>query len=488
MFPAQAVLGLELLTEMATINAAFYLITGALQADQSALDVVANNVANANTPGYTREIANWRENAPAEINGVAYGTGVSQTGPTSVRDRVLEERLAQQQQEAAGSSSRLTALDSVQALFAPASGTSSSLAGDIGSDITSFFNSFAALETNPTDTALRDQVLATARTLAGDISNAAASLNAQETSLDQQASSIVDQVKSLAASIAKLNVEIQASSPDKDAGSLEDERQVELSKLSQLVGINRVRIESNGISITTTAGGMLVSEGTSYQLQTAAIGGKTHFLLGAEDITASLTAGGGELGGLLIARDQDIPEILGKLDELAYSVSTQVNAANSSGSDLNGNTGTPLNPAAFFRQPSAVAGSALGMSVIMTDASQIAAGAQGEGPGDNENARVLAGLANQRIVGGLTPSGFYSRLITALGATVAQVQIDNTAENASVTQLQTVRNALSSVNLNDEAALMQQFERSYQAASQVFAVLNKIMGSAINLGVQTSVS
>src|SRR3569623_3632091 len=101
---------------MATINAAFCLITGALQADQSALDVVANNVANTNTPGYTREIANWRENAPVQINGIAYGTGVSQTGPTSVRARVLEERLAQPQQGASGSEARLAALESVQAL------------------------------------------------------------------------------------------------------------------------------------------------------------------------------------------------------------------------------------------------------------------------------------------------------------------------------------------------------------------------------------
>ena len=473
---------------MATINAAFYLITGALQADQSALDVVANNVANANTPGYTREIANWRENAPVQINGIAYGTGVSQTGPTSVRDRVLEERLAQQQQAASGSSARLAALDSVQALFAPASGSPSSIAGNIGSDITSFFNSFASLETNPTDTALRDQVLATARTLAGDISNTASSLNAQGVSLDQQASSIVEQVNSLSASIAKLNQEIQSISPDKDAGSFEDERQLALSKLSQLIGINRIRIENNGISVTATTGEVLVSEGTSYPLTTGTIGAKTHFFIGTEDITTSLAAGDGELGGLLMARDQDIPQVLGKLDELAYKLSVQVNAMNGSGSDLNGNTAAPSNPLEIFRQPNAIVGSAANMSVIMSDSSQIAAATLGEGTGDNGNARAMAGLANQSIVGELTPSGFYSRLVTALGATVAQVQIENTAENASVSQLQTVRNALSSVNLNDEAALMQQFERCYQAASQVFAVLNKIMGSAINLGVQTSVS
>ena len=107
---------------MGTINAAFYLITGALEADQSALDIVANNVANANTPGYTREVPNWRERNPVEINGISIGTGVDQTGPTSVRDRVLEERLTQQQQAASGSSARLLALDMMQVLFTPASG------------------------------------------------------------------------------------------------------------------------------------------------------------------------------------------------------------------------------------------------------------------------------------------------------------------------------------------------------------------------------
>ncbi len=107
---------------MAAINSAFNLISGALEADQSALNIVANNVANANTPGYTQQVPNWRENTPVQINGVSYGTGVSETGATSVRDRVLEERLQQQQQAASASTARLSALDSVQALFPPDSG------------------------------------------------------------------------------------------------------------------------------------------------------------------------------------------------------------------------------------------------------------------------------------------------------------------------------------------------------------------------------
>ena len=68
------------------------------------------------------------------------------------------------------------------------------------------------------------------------------------------------------------------------------------------------------------------------------------------------------------------------------------------------------------------------------------------------------------------------------------MQTENTAQNASVSQLQTQNNALSEVNLNDEASAMTTLERSYQAASQVFSMLNTILASALNLGEQSTVS
>jgi flagellar hook-associated protein 1 FlgK len=92
------------------------------------------------------------------------------------------------------------------------------------------------------------------------------------------------------------------------------------------------------------------------------------------------------------------------------------------------------------------------------------------------------------VTNGPTPTGFFSNFVSTLGATVSGVQAENTAQNASVTQLQTQNNALSEVNLNDEASAMSTLERSYQAASQVFTMLNTIMESALNLGTETTVS
>jgi flagellar hook-associated protein 1 FlgK len=320
------------------------------------------------------------------------------------------------------------------------------------------------------------------------VSNAAASLDTQSVSLSQQASGVTSQVNSLTASIAQLNQQIQSTSPNKDAGTLEDQRQQDLSQLSQLIGINQVTTENNGLSVTTTSGQLLVSEGSSFQLSSGSVDGVTHFFVGGSDITSELATGGGQLGGILTARDQDVAGALGSLDQLAYGVSTSVNALNNSGTDLDGNTGTATAPLDIFTQPTTVAGSAIAMSVTMTDPSQIAAAAQGQGTGDNSNATAIAHLAKQSIVNGQTPTNFYSNFVSTLGATVSGVQTENTAENASVTQLQSQNNALSSVNLNDEAAAMSTMENSYQAASQVFSILNKVMTSALNLGEETAVS
>lgn len=468
---------------MGTISSALSLITGALEADQAALNVVANNVANASNTTYTRQVANWQENQPVYVNGTAYGTGVTMTGGISQRDRVLNQRLQQQQQASASASSLLSALTTTQTSFTVASGTSTS--GDIGTDITSFFNSLTQLEASPTSNPLRQQVLSTATTLASDISGASASLSAQQSSLNQSITSEVSQVNTLTASLAQVSQQIQSTSPNQDAGVLEDQRQNDLSQLAQLIGINQVTTENNGMSVTTTAGQLLATSGNSFALTTGMVGGVAHIYLNGTDITTALASGGGQISGQLMARDQVIPSTLSSLDQLAYSISTQVNTVNNAGTDMAGDNGGAGN---IFTPPPTVAGSAASMSVVMTDPSHIAAAGLGNGTGDNSNMVTMANLGTQSIVNGQTPSNYYSNIVSTLGNAVSAATTESTALSALVTQLQNQVSALSSVNLNDEASSMQQFERSYQAASQVFTILNTVMASALNIGVETAVA
>lgn len=473
---------------MATLNMAFDIATNALAADQSALNIVSNNVANANAPGYTREVANWQENDPVTINGLDYGRGADVTGPDSQRDRALEQSLEQQGQIVSASSTRLTALDQVQSVFSQATTANSSSPTDatngIRQDLSSFFGSLSQLESSPSDNSLREQVLTSASNLAGDFQSASLQLSEQQTSLDQQSASLVTQVNVLTRSIVKLNLEIQSTSPNSDAGTLEDQRQQDLTQLSQLIGIHQIQTEDNGLTITTSSGALLASEGQSYSLTTVPQGGVTH-INDAEgnDVTATLASGGGKIGGLLTVRDQDIPQVQSALDTFAFDLGTQVNMANQAGWDANGNPGV-----AIFNLPGTSAGAAAGISVAITKPSQIAAAAAGLGSSDDTNLLAMANLQNQAIIAGSTPANYFSDFVSTLGSLVSQVSTQNAAQQASMTQLQDQLNALSSVNLNEEASSLETLEQSYQAASKIFTILNVVMTAALNLGVPTAYS
>lgn len=476
---------------MATINTAFNIATGALDADQAALNIVANNTANVNTPGYTLETPVWEQNDSATFDGISFGTGVSVTGAQSQRDSVLEQAMQQQTQTESGSAARLTALDQLQAIFsgATSAGTDASVSSGIGSDLSSLFDSLSSLEANPSDDSLRQGVLSAAGTLASDFNNAAAQLGSQQLSLDEQSTNVVGQANALLQGIAQLNVEIESTSPHADAGTLEDQRQQDLTNLSQLIGIRTVPTENNGLTVTTMGGALLVSEGQTYQMTSGEEGGVTHFFdAQGNDITSDLTSGGGQLGGILTARDQDIPQVESSLDQLAYSVASQLNTLNEGGSDLNGNPGTAI----FGLPPDVTAndpvGSAAGISVVMTDPSGIAAAASGAGSSDDTNVVAMANLENAGIVNGVSPTSYFSDMVTSLGSLTSEVSSENTAQQAALTQLNDQIGSISGVNLNDEAAQLETFEQSYQAASKLFTVLDQVMLSALNLGVETTYS
>src|SRR5579875_541055 len=222
---------------MASIGTAFNITTGALEADQAALSIVSNNVANVNTPGYTREVPAWQTADTLQINGITYGDGVNLSGPQSQRNPVLQQSLDQQTQAESDSAARLTALNQVQSIFSSSISTNSSSTSatvGISQDLSSFFSAWSALEASPSQTSLRQEVLSAAANLASDFNSAAGQLTSQAASVDQQSASLVGQINNLTSQIAQLNAQISSQSPNTDAGSLEDARQAAISQLGSL--------------------------------------------------------------------------------------------------------------------------------------------------------------------------------------------------------------------------------------------------------------
>lgn len=468
---------------MGTIMSGFNIATGALEADQAALDVVANNVANANTAGYTREVPHFQTADSVVIGSAIYGDGVRMTGGVSQRNPVLQQSLDQQTQAESASSARLTALNQVQSIFtsaASASSTTSATGGTVGisQDMASFFNAMSALEAGPSNTSLRQQVLSAAGNLVTDFNSASQQLTAEQVSLNQQSGSLTGEINGLTANIAQLNAQIGSLGTSGDAGSLQDARSTDIAKLGALIGVNQIQTENNGLTLTTTSGALLVSGSQNFALTSGTVSGMTHYFdASGNDITSGLMSGGGQLGGLLTVRDQDIPQMQNSLDGLAYSLGTAINTQNAAGSDANGNPG-----GAIFTLPGSSAGAAAQISLAMTDPALIAAAATGNGSQNGSNAQAMANVAKQTVVSGVTPANYYSDFVTTLGSLVSEVNAQNSAQQASVTQLQNQVGSISGVSLNEEAASMQTLEQAYQAASKAFTILSNVELAALNLG------
>jgi flagellar hook-associated protein 1 FlgK len=467
---------------MGTITSLMDIAQQALLADQEALNVTSDNVANQTTPGYTREVVSFQSVDAVTLSGGSYGSGVTASA-TSQRDRVLEQQVQQQTQTQAQSGALETALTQIQNIFGLSSTSSSASSTALSSASDSFFSALSALASDPSDTATRQSVLSATQTLSDAFNSTANQLAQVSSSLNQQVAGDVGQVNSLTTTIASLNAQITSLSPNADAGTLEDQRQLAIAQLSQLVGLDQISTENNGITLTTSNGAVLVSGSKSFALSTSQVGGTTHILAGGtgQDVTSNLS--GGDLGGMLQARDQQLPAYQNALDSLAYGIGTAVNQQNELGVDANGNPG-----AALFSLPATQSGAATQITVATTDPNAVAAASLGEGSAGNANASALADLSSANVAGGQTASGFLASFLSQIGSDTAAATTNNSAQQATLTQLTTQRDSLSGVSLDEEASNLTQYQRAYQAASQVFNIANSVMASALNLGVETSVT
>ncbi len=459
-----------------------YLDTASLQ-----LKTTAANMANATTPGYTEQVAVWQQADSITFGQQNIGDGVVALGATSQRDLVLNKTIDAQTQAASATGSRLGALQDMQATFASATTVSTagvaSSDGGISSSLSEFFGSLEQLEASPADISIRQSVLASASTLASSFNGAVSSLEQQQQSLNGEVSSVVTQANGLLTSLAGLNAKIESQDPNKDPGTLEDQRQQDLAGLSQLLGVQQTTTEKNGISLSTVNGIPLVEGSVASPLSVASLDGTTHIYQGSVDITQDVQAGGGQAGGMIQVANQDIPTAMTAINNLSYQVGEQINTLNEGGSDLNGNAG-----GAVFKLPTTSAGSAGAMSVALTDPSTLAAASSGLGSADGTNAAAMAALANTAVGGltNLTPANYYSSFVSALGSTVSSVSSTNTAQQASLAQLVNHQTALSGVSLDSEATSLETMEQAYQAASKVFTIINSLVTSSINLGLETA--
>jgi flagellar hook-associated protein 1 FlgK len=442
----------------------------ALAVSQQEMETTSNNVANANTPGYTREVSVVAAGDPVEIGSLSVGTGVVLDKIESLRDSMLQIQINQATQQNSSLNASLQQLKQIQTQFA------SSTSG-IGADISNFFNSLQQLSPNPSDLTLRQGVLTAADTLATDFNTAAQNLQTQRANVDQNVVQTVTEVNSLTSQIASVDQQISnLQSINQAPGALVDQQNNLIQQLSALVDV-QVIPTGQGITVATANGTTLVSGSQSTALTTQVGSNGMHDIMaGAQDITSSLT--GGSLAGLIQIRDQEISSIGTSLDQLASGLATALNTANAQGYDLNGNQGGNI----FAPPPAGGVGAAAAMTVTMTDPALVAASSDGTS-GSNGNLANLSAVANQAVANGQTPIDAYSTLVGQIGNTTSNTSADADASNAILQQLQDQNGSVSGVSIDEEASNLIQYQTAYQAAARVVTTVNLLMLDAVNLGV-----
>ncbi len=295
----------------------------ALQTAQQGLAVAGNNLANAATPGYHREIANVAALDPTQQDGISVGTGVGISGINRQVSAELDTAVMQQTSVNGATDASLSG--STQIEQAISTGTTSP-----STQLESLLNSLQALSSNPTSSSSLQAAVSSAAAVASSFNTASSDLSQIQHGLDQRMSGDVSQINSLATQIANLNVQISTlSSQGVSPNALLDQRDQSVGNLAQLVGI-QVQNQGNGQILVIVGGTPLVA---GNQTETLVAGtDKT----GAANITAvgspqSIAISGGDLGGLLTQRNQTLADFQNRLDALAKQVAASFNAIQSTG-------------------------------------------------------------------------------------------------------------------------------------------------------------
>jgi len=455
----------------------------ALKVNQGVLDVVGHNVANVNTPDYSRQTAEIVSTPPdtaydsANSNFAAQiGTGVDLASITRIRDEFIEQRL----QNSQGDQSKYNALNDA---LKRVEDTFNELSTDgLGKQITATFNAFQEVARSPEGDAARSLLRSQGETVARTFHDIFNGLNNIDTDLKARGAVVVGQVNDLAKQVADLNGQIHiATIVGGHPNDLEDKRDSLVKQLAGMVGAEAdpehdAQGSPTGYVTVRVNGFTIVQDDKTNPLPST-------FTMQAgvpqlTDGSIMIPIKSGEVAGLIQASNK-IQGYKADLNTVASTLITQVNTQHAAGYGLDGLTGRN-----FFSG---------------TDASDIGVDANIEGnlnaiaastppptggtvaPSNGDNARAIADIGSKLLFGNQTIVAYHSAKMTQLGADAQSADQLATNQEKVVQQLQNMRDSTSGVNLDEELTRMLQYQRSYQAASKMVTTFDSLIQSVIDM-------
>ncbi|KMT56803.1 flagellar hook-associated protein FlgK [Pseudomonas fildesensis] len=312
-----------------------------LNAAQGSLSVLSNNIANVNTPGYSRQQSSQTTNASNQFGGVFIGTGTTLADVRRVYNEYLDTAYQNSTALSSDANAYLGQISSVDKVL-------SDKTTGLSSVLSSFFATLQTASSNPSDLSARQLLVSNAQTLTNRFNSISTQLTQQKETINSQLSTMSDQVNQLTSSIASLNKQIfqvQGASGNAPANLL-DSRNEAVRSLNELIGVTAT--EKNGqFSITTGTGQSLVEGGISNTI--SAVPSKAdnsqytiQLNMNGTGMDLGSVVTGGSIGGLLRYRSDALMPAINELGRLAIATADTLNNQLGQGLDLNGDFGVSL--------------------------------------------------------------------------------------------------------------------------------------------------
>ena len=315
------------------ISSALNIAASSLKTQQKAIDVVSHNIANVNTPGYSRQKAELGTLSPEQLGVLDFGRGVGLSNISRSVDQVVNQALLKNGPQQSYWQELKTGLSSIENVFGSLQSTGLSAAMD------DFFFAAQQMANAPADTAQKFNMRTKSAALATQISSMSGQLQAVQQTADANIDQNLVAANNLLTKIGALNVQIRQHESTSQglvgaANDLRDQRDQAVRDLSTFMPIQDVRTATGGVLLQTVSGDLLVQDGDARQLARGTVGANGSFqsiVIAGTNTAVSGLDKSGKIGGSITLRDDRVAGYIKDLDNIAVNLSFAINQANASG-------------------------------------------------------------------------------------------------------------------------------------------------------------
>jgi flagellar hook-associated protein 1 FlgK len=442
----------------------------ALYAAQAGLATTGHNIANANTPGYSRQTVLFSARRPDILPYGAIGRGVEIQGIRRIQDDFLVNNLRSQSARFESYSAVDTTLYEVEAILG-------SVDNDhLGNALNNFFNSWSALAQPPINTSLKEDVVNNAISLVNDFHAIDESLEDLEADIELGIQSEIGNLNRLLAQVADMNRQIMnAETNGEPANDLRDQRDYLITEVSKIAEVSVLEREDGTKDIILAGRTMVARDSvTEFQSTYEKTADGYQMTVVTQGNLQKVSLSPGKLSGLLESRDTHITGVREQLDAVAGKLIEEVNALHTQGRTDNSSG------QAFFTGDSM---HTIDVNPAILDNSALVATGRTGADGDTDIALEIAELANAGLEGPGTQSvtDSYRAMLTNVASKRASFEFMVENQQNVVATLQARLASVSGVSLDEEGANMIKYQNSYNAAAKIISTVQELYDTLLNM-------